>query len=98
MRTAGCFILLVTLSISALVWAKEHSVTLQWQRVEGVTYNVYRCKKDGTHCRKIASNVAAGTYKDTHVRAGDQYRYKVTAVQGTHESAPVTVDAAIPTK
>jgi hypothetical protein len=64
--------------------------------VDGVTYNVCRCKKDGTHCRKIAPNIAADTYEDTHVKAGQEYRYKVNAVKSTQQSVPVTVDAMIP--
>jgi hypothetical protein len=59
--------------------AANRSAFTRW--VDGVTYNVYRCKKDGTHCRKIAPNIAADTYKDTHVKAGQEYRYKVTAVK-----------------
>ncbi|MFL5778266.1 MAG: carboxypeptidase regulatory-like domain-containing protein [Chloroflexota bacterium] len=53
-----------------------------------VTYNVYRGTTSSAITTSIATGRTATTYDDTATTAGRRYWYRVTAVNGTGESAP----------
>jgi fibronectin type 3 domain-containing protein len=96
-RRLFVFWAIATVLASTLAWAKAHSVTLTWKKESGVVYNVYRCAATGEHCRLIASRLKSGTFVDKAAKAGDTYRYKVTAVDHTgRESNAAEMAASIP--
>jgi fibronectin type 3 domain-containing protein len=100
-RRLFVFWAIATVLASTLAWANSrmgqgHSVTLTWKKESGVVYNVYRCAATGEHCRLIASRLKSGTFVDKAAKAGDTYRYKVTAVDRTgRESNAAEMAASI---
>jgi fibronectin type 3 domain-containing protein len=91
------FWVVVAVLFSTLAWAKVHSVTLTWHTAGGAVYNVYRCDSKGQKCRLIASRLKSAKYVDKQVKAGDSYRYKVTAVdQAGRESVATEGPATVP--
>ncbi|MGH9357323.1 MAG: fibronectin type III domain-containing protein, partial [Terriglobia bacterium] len=71
--------------------ANRHSVTLSWQPSSSrgiVGYKVYRGTTSGGPYLKLnASVVAATTYTDTTLRAGQTYYYVTTAVNSRDEES-----------
>lgn len=67
------------LKISA---AKAASVTLKWNRINGVSqYNVFRSQKKKSGYKKIATVKSnKNTYKDSKIKESKTYYYKVQAV------------------
>ena len=82
------------------VQPSSHSATLSWtpstSAVEG--YNVYRSTvSGGAYARLNSSAVAANSYTDSSVQAGQVYYYMVTSLaSGTESSGSNEVSAAIP--
>ena len=82
------------------VQTSSHSATLSWtpstSAVEG--YNVYRSTvSGGAYARLNSSAVAASSYTDSSVQAGQVYYYMVTSsASGTESSDSNEVSAAIP--
>lgn len=64
-------------------------IDLTWTSVTGAaSYNVYRSTAaDGTYAKINTSTVSTTSYSDTGLSAGTAYYYKVSAVNGTGESA-----------
>lgn len=54
--------------------AKKGSVTLKWTKASGLKYKVYKMSGSKYKCIKT---VSTNTYKDTKVKAGKTYKYKV---------------------
>jgi hypothetical protein len=70
--------------------ANSHTVTLNWtaSTTAGVNYNVYRSSTSGGPYAKVAASVAATTFGDSTVLAGQTYYYVTTAVgSGNVESS-----------
>jgi fibronectin type 3 domain-containing protein len=88
---------------SACVVTVSHSATLNWtastsSNVSG--YNIYRSATSGGSYTKLnTSLVAAITYADTTVAAGQTYYFVVTAVDGSGNESVYSnqVQAIIPT-
>ena len=76
---------------------RSHGVTLTWvaSTSDGVAgYNVYRSTISGGPYTKInVSLVAALTYEDTVVQAGQTYYYVVTAVDGSSNESAYSMEA-----
>lgn len=67
------------------VQSSSTGVKLTWSGVTGaVKYNVYRAKNDGTY--KLIKTTESKNYKDTGLKTGTKYSYKITAVNGDYES------------
>jgi len=96
-RVKPVFFALGLLLSSQFLLAKEHSVTVTWSHQTGLTYNVYRCDSTGKGCLLLASKVESGKFVDKHVKAGQSYRYKITAVDHAgHESSASEINASVP--
>lgn len=69
------------------------TVTLQWSKISGVTYNIYRSStSDSSGFVLIATGVDSDTYSDGSLTAGTRYWYKVSGINGTgtgHASDPI---------
>jgi N-acetylmuramoyl-L-alanine amidase len=60
-------------------------IKLNWNSVEGaLTYNVYRAIKGGSY--KLIKTLSGTYYKDSGLKTGSKYYYKVTAVNGDYET------------
>lgn len=69
----------------AAAQSSSTSVKLTWSGVEGATsYKVYRAAKDGAY--KLIETTTSTSYKDSGLKTGTKYSYKVTAVSGDYES------------
>ena len=75
----------------------DGQVTLSWNSVSGITYNVKRSTTSGTGYNTIASGISASPYPDTSVTNGTTYYYVLSALSGTCESANSAEVAATPT-
>ncbi|MBA4686392.1 MAG: N-acetylmuramoyl-L-alanine amidase [Candidatus Galacturonibacter soehngenii] len=61
------------------------SIKLTWSGVEGATdYKIYRAAKNGAY--KLIETTTSTSYKDSSLKKGTKYSYKVTAVSGDYES------------
>lgn len=70
----------------AATQSSSTSVKLTWSGVEGAaSYKVYRAAKDGAY--KLVETTSSTSYKDSSLKTGTKYTYKVTAVSGDYESA-----------
>jgi hypothetical protein len=84
------------------VAAPAHSVTLTWTdgEVGVVGYNIYRgAITGGPYTKLTATPVAATTWTDTTVQAGQKYFYVLTAVStsGMESAFSIEAPAVIPT-
>lgn len=69
------------------------ALQLSWNGVEGaLKYNIYRSSKDGDF--KLLTTVDGIGYKDSGLKTGTKYAYKVTAVNGDFESEVSNVASA----
>ena len=66
----------------------SHSVTLNWEDVEGE--NSYVILRDGEIIYTTAADVT--TYTDTNLTAATSYKYEIKAVNDSSESEPATVE------
>lgn len=77
-----------TISEPQSLEAKHYSTTkikLNWNAVDGaLQYRIYRAKKGGKY--KLIDTVESTKYKDTKLKKGKKYYYKVTAINGDYES------------
>jgi hypothetical protein len=73
----------VTVTVSTL----QHTVTLNWNDSNPVTFNVYRSPWSGGPYSPISSGLSLRCYVDSTVQSGHTYYYVVTAVDSSGESA-----------
>lgn len=65
---------------------KGKNIQLKWTSVKGVkVYKIYR--KTGSGSYKLIGTTTSRSFKDTDVKAGKTYAYKVKAVNGSDKSA-----------
>jgi hypothetical protein len=82
------------------VWANVASgqVTLNWDSSAGATnYKVERATSPNGPFTVIASNATGTSFVDTGLTDGTTYYYRVTALNGTGQSAPSAAISAVPT-
>lgn len=77
------------LSVSAVTYYPNSSVSLVWDAVYGATgYNVYRVSDGGSDFTKVGGSTGT-SYTDSTVQLGGMYQYQVTQLmQQNIESAP----------
>lgn len=78
MKRLASLLVVVALSVG-MPATTTHSVTLNWNAVKNVSYNVYRNRTGGKTYTRIASHVAVTHFVDKNVVAGDHYWYVVTS-------------------